>query len=33
MEMRSMRVLLTGHKGYIGSILAPMLQKEGYTIV
>ena len=28
-----MRILLTGHKGYIGSILAPMLQKEGYDII
>lgn len=28
-----MRVLLTGHKGYIGTILGPMLQKEGYDVM
>lgn len=28
-----MRVLLTGHKGYIGTILTPMLVKEGYDVV
>ncbi|MGE5497485.1 MAG: NAD-dependent epimerase/dehydratase family protein [Syntrophothermus sp.] len=28
-----MRVLLTGHKGYIGSVLAPMLLDEGFDVV
>jgi len=28
-----MRVLVTGHKGYIGTILAPMLQKAGYDVL
>ena len=28
-----MRVLLTGHKGYIGSVMAPLLLSEGYDIV
>lgn len=28
-----MRVLLTGHKGYIGSVLAPMLAAEGHDLV
>lgn len=28
-----MRVLLTGHKGYIGTILAPMLVAEGHDVV
>lgn len=27
-----MRVLLTGHKGYIGTILAPMLQASGHEV-
>ena len=28
-----MRVLLTGHKGYIGTVMAPMLQSAGHEIV
>jgi len=28
-----MRVLLTGHKGYIGSVLAPMLASAGHEVV
>ncbi len=28
-----MRVLITGHKGYIGSIMAPMLQAKGYEVL
>jgi nucleoside-diphosphate-sugar epimerase len=28
-----MRVLLTGHKGYIGAVAAPMLQSAGYDVV
>lgn len=28
-----MRVLLTGHKGYIGTILAKMLVKEGFSVI
>lgn len=28
-----MRVLLTGHKGYIGSIMVPMLKAEGYQVL
>ncbi len=28
-----MRVLLTGHRGYIGTLLAPMLLKEGHDVV
>lgn len=27
-----MRVLLTGHKGYIGTVLTPMLVKEGWDV-
>jgi nucleoside-diphosphate-sugar epimerase len=28
-----MRVLLTGHKGYIGTVMTPMLQKAGHEVV
>ena len=28
-----MRVLITGHKGYIGSIMVPMFQAEGHEII
>ena len=29
----NMRVLITGHKGYIGSIMTPMLQARGYDVL
>lgn len=29
----NMRVLITGHKGYIGVIMAPMIQAAGYEVV
>jgi nucleoside-diphosphate-sugar epimerase len=28
-----MRVLVTGHKGYIGTVMVPMLQTAGHTVV
>src|SRR6478672_11201723 len=28
-----MRVLITGHNGYIGSVLAPMVQAAGHEVV
>ena len=29
----SQRVLLTGHNGYIGSVMAPYLQARGHVVV
>ena len=28
-----MRVLVTGHKGYIGTVMVPLLQKHGHTVI
>jgi nucleoside-diphosphate-sugar epimerase len=28
-----MRILVTGHKGYIGTVMAPMLLEQGYEVV
>jgi nucleoside-diphosphate-sugar epimerase len=28
-----MRVMVTGHKGYIGTVMAPMLQKNGHDVI
>jgi len=28
-----MRVLVTGHKGYIGTVIVPMLLQAGHTVV
>jgi nucleoside-diphosphate-sugar epimerase len=32
-ERKNMRVLLTGHKGYIGAVAGPMLQSVGHVVV
>ncbi|MGH7495316.1 MAG: NAD-dependent epimerase/dehydratase family protein [bacterium] len=28
-----MRILLTGHKGYLGTVMAPLLQAEGHEVI
>ena len=28
-----MRVLVTGHEGYIGSVLVPMLRRSGHDVI
>ena len=28
-----MRILVTGHKGYVGTVMVPMLQADGYEII
>jgi nucleoside-diphosphate-sugar epimerase len=28
-----MRILVTGHQGYIGTVMVPMLQMEGYEVI
>lgn len=30
--MKSMRILLTGHDGYIGHVLTPMLLERGHHV-
>lgn len=30
---KRMRVLVTGHSGYIGTVMAPMLMAEGHEVV
>src|SRR5438067_442971 len=29
----TVRILLTGHKGYIGSVLGPLLREQGHDVV
>src|SRR6266849_4283117 len=31
--VRTMRVLLTGHRGYIGTVMTPMLLQAGHDVV
>ena len=31
--MAQQRVLITGHKGYIGSVLAPLVAQQGYAVI
>ena len=33
MTKRSGRILMTGHRGYIGSVMAPHLISRGYEVV
>jgi nucleoside-diphosphate-sugar epimerase len=32
MDMNSKRILITGHEGYIGSVMVPVFLKEGYAV-
>jgi nucleoside-diphosphate-sugar epimerase len=32
MEEKQMRVLLTGHRGYIGTVMAPLLKQRGHDV-
>src|SRR5215813_379006 len=31
-EVHALKVLLTGHRGYIGAVLAPMLRAQGHDV-
>jgi nucleoside-diphosphate-sugar epimerase len=33
MEALAMNVLVTGHDGYIGTVLVPMLQRRGHHVI
>src|SRR5688572_9529787 len=33
MRTKQLRVLVTGHTGYIGSVMAPILRKAGHEVV
>jgi nucleoside-diphosphate-sugar epimerase len=33
MGVKKMKVLVTGNKGYIGTVLTPMLQKDGFEVI